>query len=137
ACTRVIIRTVHPDLDADELSNIVTDVREEDIADVLSEWTGIPITELTKDEKRRLAGLEDKLKERVKGQDKAVRMVADAIKTARAGLNDPNRPIGVFLFLGPSGVGKTELARALAAELFASEEAILRLDMSEFHDSHT
>lgn len=137
ACTRVIIRTVHPDLDSDEISNIVTDVREEDIADVLSEWTGIPISELTKDEKRRLANLEDKLKQRVKGQDKAVRMVADAIKTARAGLNDPNRPIGVFLFLGPSGVGKTELARALAAELFASEEAILRLDMSEFHDSHT
>lgn len=137
ACTRVIIRTVHPDLDADELTGIITDVREEDIADVLSEWTGIPISELTKDEKRRLSNIADKLKERVIGQDKAVRMVADAVKTARAGLNDPNRPIGVFLFLGPSGVGKTELARALAAELFASEEAILRLDMSEFHDAHT
>lgn len=137
ACTRVIIRTVHPDLDADELTSIITDVREEDIADVLSEWTGIPISELTKDEKRRLSNIADKLKERVIGQDKAVRMVADAVKTARAGLNDPNRPIGVFLFLGPSGVGKTELARALAAELFASEEAILRLDMSEFHDAHT
>lgn len=134
ACTRVTIRTIHPDITDEEIS---TDVREEDLADVLSEWTGIPISELTTDEKRRLTNLEDSLKQRVIGQDKAVRMVADAIKTARAGLNDPNRPIGVFLFLGPSGVGKTELARALAAELFASEEAILRLDMSEFHDSHT
>lgn len=137
ACTRVIIRTIHPDMEADDINNVITDVREADIADVLSEWTSIPISELTKDEKRRLANLGEKLQERVIGQDKAVRMVADAIKTARAGLNDPNRPIGVFLFLGPSGVGKTELARALAAELFASEEAILRLDMSEFHDSHT
>lgn len=137
ACTRVIIRTIHPDVDVNEIEELVTDVRDEDIADVLSEWTGVPISELTKDEKRRLANLADHMKERVVGQDKAVRMVADAIKTARAGLNDPNRPIGVFLFLGPSGVGKTELARALAAELFASEEAILRLDMSEFHDSHT
>ncbi len=137
ACTRVIIRTVHPDIDISELAELVTDVREEDIADVLSEWTGIPISELTKDEKRRLSNLQEKLMERVIGQDKAVSMVADAVKTARAGLNDPNRPIGVFLFLGPSGVGKTELARALAAELFASEEAILRLDMSEFHDAHT
>jgi len=137
ACTRVIIRTVHPDIDIDELQDLITDVHDEDIADVLSEWTGIPISELTKDEKRRLSNLTEKLKERVIGQDKAVGMVSDAIKTARAGLNDPNRPIGVFLFLGPSGVGKTELARALAAELFASEEAILRLDMSEFHDAHT
>lgn len=134
ACTRVTIRTVHPDITDEE---IVNDVRDEDIADVLSEWTGIPISELTRDEKRRLSNLTEKLEERVIGQDKAVRMVSDAIKTARAGLNDPNRPIGVFLFLGPSGVGKTELARALAAELFGSEEAILRLDMSEFHDSHT
>jgi len=137
ACTRVIIKTIHPDIEITDLDELVTDVHEEDIADVLSEWTGIPISELTKDEKRRLSNLADKLRERVIGQDKAVGMVADAIKTARAGLNDPNRPIGVFLFLGPSGVGKTELARALAAELFASEEAILRLDMSEFHDAHT
>ena len=137
ACTRVIIRTIHPDIEIDELEEMITDVREEDIADVLSEWTGVPISELTSDEKRRLSNLSEKLKERVIGQDIAVRMVADAIKTARAGLNDPNRPIGVFLFLGPSGVGKTELARALAAELFLTEDAIMRLDMSEFHDSHT
>ncbi len=134
ACTRVTIRTIHPDLSPDELDR---DVRVPDVAAVLSEWTGIPITELTKDEKKRLANLEDLLRKRVIGQDRAVRMVADAIRTARAGLNDPNRPIGVFLFLGTSGVGKTELARALAEYLFGTEDAILRLDMSEFHDSHT
>lgn len=132
ACTRVTIRTIHPDIE--EAPN---DVRVEDVAAVLSEWTGIPITELTQDEKRRLAKLEDILLERVIGQDRAVSLVASAIKTARAGLGDPNRPIGVFLFLGPSGVGKTELARALAEAMFGSEEAMLRLDMSEFHDAHT
>jgi ATP-dependent Clp protease ATP-binding subunit ClpB len=104
---------------------------------VLAEWTGIPVSELTTDEKRRLSQLENDLLSRVIGQDDAVKAVASAIKTARAGLGDPNRPIGVFLFLGPSGVGKTELARALAQFLFSSEEAMIRLDMSEFHDSHT
>lgn len=134
ACTRVTIRTIYPDLEAEDQDR---DVRVSDVAAVLSEWTGIPITELTKDEKKRLANLEDLLRKRVIGQDRAVNMVADAIRTARAGLNDPNRPIGVFLFLGTSGVGKTELARALAEYLFGTEDAILRLDMSEFHDSHT
>lgn len=133
ACTRVVIRTVHPD---EEPSN-ANDVKVEDVAAVLSEWTGIPMTDLTKDEKRRLSGLEDALLARVIGQDLAVKTVAGAIKTARAGLGDPNRPIGAFLFLGPSGVGKTELARALANFLFGSDDAMLRLDMSEFHDSHT
>jgi ATP-dependent Clp protease ATP-binding subunit ClpC len=109
----------------------------ENIAAVLSDWTGIPVTDLTQDEKRRLAGLEAALMKRVIGQDAAVKTVAEAIKTARAGLSNPQRPIGVFLFLGPSGVGKTELARALAEFLFGSDEAMLRLDMSEFHDSHT
>lgn len=132
ACARVTIRTVHPDSEA-----TVTDVFPHDVVDVLAEWTGIPISEMTGDEKRRLVGLGDQLKKRVIGQDRAVRIVADAIKTARAGLNDPNRPIGVFLFLGPSGVGKTELARALAGSLFSNEDAMLRLDMSEFHDAHT
>jgi len=135
ACTRVTIRTIHPDIN--EGDDYDLDVRVSDVAAVLSEWTGIPITELTKDEKKRLANLEDLLRKRVIGQDRAVRMVADAIRTARAGLNDPNRPIGVFLFLGTSGVGKTELARALAEYLFGTEDAILRLDMSEFHDAHT
>jgi len=132
ACTRVTIRTIAPDLD--EAPN---DVNPSDVAAVLSEWTGIPVNELTNDEKRRLAGLENALLSRVIGQDEAVGAVAAAIKTARAGLSDPTRPIGVFLFLGPSGVGKTELARALANFLFGSDDAMIRLDMSEFHDSHT
>lgn len=134
ACTRVIIRTVSPD---DEGSSGLPEVEIENIAAVLSDWTGIPVTDLTQDEKRRLAGLEAALMKRVIGQDAAVTTVAEAIKTARAGLSNPQRPIGVFLFLGPSGVGKTELARALAEFLFGSDEAMLRLDMSEFHDSHT
>lgn len=132
ACTRVIIRTASPD---DNLG--VPEVEVENIAAVLSDWTGIPVTDLTKDEKRRLAGLDNALKKRVIGQDAAVTTVAEAIKTARAGLGSPQRPIGVFLFLGPSGVGKTELGRALAEFLFGSDDAMLRLDMSEFHDSHT
>jgi ATP-dependent Clp protease ATP-binding subunit ClpA len=133
ACTRVIIRTVSPDEEAE----VAPEVRVENIAAVLSDWTGIPVHDLTKDEKRKLSGLEESLMKRVIGQDSAVQTVAEAIKTARAGLGDPNRPIGVFLFLGPSGVGKTELARALAEFLFGSDSAMLRLDMSEFHDSHT
>ncbi|MDQ7027549.1 MAG: ATP-dependent Clp protease ATP-binding subunit [Anaerolineae bacterium] len=134
ACTRVTIRTIHPDVAPEDQDR---DVRISDVSAVLSEWTGIPITELNKDEKKRLANLEATLSKRVIGQERAVTMVSDAIRTARAGLNDPNRPIGVFLFLGTSGVGKTELARALADVLFGTEDAILRLDMSEFHDAHT
>jgi ATP-dependent Clp protease ATP-binding subunit ClpC len=133
ACTRVIIRTIAPD-DEDPAPN---DVKASDVTAVLSQWTGIPVTELTTNEKRRLAGLEQALLQRVIGQDEAINTVSAAIKTARAGLNDPNRPIGVFLFLGPSGVGKTELARALASFMFGSDEAMIRLDMSEFHDAHT
>ncbi len=132
ACARVRISTVSPDEEAVE-----GEVTVAKIAAVLSEWTGIPVSELTSDEKRRLVDLENILLNRVIGQDAAVATVAAAIKTARAGLRDPNRPIGVFLFLGPSGVGKTELARALATFLFGSDDAMLRLDMSEFHDAHT
>ncbi len=132
ACARVVIRTVADDDTPDE-----GEVRVETIADVLSNWTGIPVSELTSDEKLRLAGLEKALLLRVVGQDEAVNAVASIIKMARAGLSDPNRPIGVFLFLGPSGVGKTALARALASFLFGSDDAMLRLDMSEFHDAHT
>lgn len=132
ACARVVIRTISPD--EEETSN---EVHVENIAAVLSEWTGIPINELTRDEKRRLANLENILLKRVIGQDEAIQTVAGTIKTARAGLNDPNRPVGVFLFLGPSGVGKTELARALANFMFGNDDAILRFDMSEFHDAHT
>ncbi len=133
ACARVTIRTTAPEDDAGSSEEVLV----ENIAAVLSEWTGIPINELTSDEKRRLADIKSTLLARVVGQDEAVDVVAAAVKTARAGLRDPNRPIGVFLFLGPSGVGKTELARALANFLFGSEDAMLRLDMSEFHDSHT
>ncbi|MDX2161803.1 MAG: ATP-dependent Clp protease ATP-binding subunit [bacterium] len=134
ACARVVIRTISPD---DEGEPPPSEVRMDVIAAVLSDWTGIPIQELTKDEKRRLADVEKILLQRVIGQDEAVKTVAAAIKTARAGLKDPNRPIGVFLFLGPSGVGKTELARSLANFMFGSDEAMMRLDMSEFHDAHT
>ncbi|MCC6805572.1 MAG: ATP-dependent Clp protease ATP-binding subunit, partial [Anaerolineae bacterium] len=108
ACTRVTIRTVSPDEDSDQSA----EVHIENIAAVLSEWTGIPANELDTDEKRRLADLKTTLLSRVIGQDEAVDLVTAAIKTARAGLGDPHRPIGAFLFLGPSGVGKTELARA-------------------------
>jgi len=134
ACARVTIRTAHDD---EPDTKFAEEVRVENIAAVLAEWTGIPLNELTKDEKRRLSELEKALYKRVLGQDEAVQTVADAIKTARAGLRDPDRPIGVFLFLGPSGVGKTELARALADFLFGTDEAMMRLDMSEFHDAHT
>lgn len=133
ACARVTIRTISPDDNAD----LSQEVRVENIAAVLAEWTGIPVNDLTSDEKRRLADLKSTLLGRVVGQDDAVDVVAAAIKTARAGLRDSNRPIGVFLFLGPSGVGKTELARALASFLFGGDDAMLRLDMSEFHDAHT
>ena len=133
ACTRVTIRTVPPDVEPETPQ----EVQVADVAAVLSDWTGIPVTDLTQDEKRRLIKLEEALFNRVLGQDSAVHTVADTIRTARAGLSDPKRPIGVFLFLGPSGVGKTELARALANFLFGSDDAMLRLDMSEFHDSHT
>jgi ATP-dependent Clp protease ATP-binding subunit ClpC len=138
ACTRVIIRSVSPD-DSVEDTNLNDEpvVTVETIADVLSDWTGIPINDLTKDERQRLARLEESLLRRVIGQDEAVKAVAAAIKTARAGLGDPHRPVGVFLFLGPSGVGKTELARALAENLFGDEDSLIRLDMSEFHDAHT
>lgn len=134
ACTRVIIRTHIPDSEnAEQMGHVLP----RDVAYVLSEWTGIPISEMTQEDKERLANLDGLLKERVIGQDLAVDTIAAAIKTARAGLKDPTRPVGVFLFLGPSGVGKTELAMTLADVLFGTEDALLRLDMSEFHDAHT
>src|SRR3990172_1886107 len=113
------------------------EVTPEDIAEVVSRWTGIPVTKLMEGEMAKLLHLEERLHERVVGQDEAVGAVADAIRRARAGLKDPKRPIGSFLFLGPTGVGKTELARALAALLFDDEEAMVRLDMSEYQERHT
>ncbi len=113
------------------------EVDAEDIAEVVSKWTGIPVTRLLEGEMHKLLQLEDRLHRRVVGQEEAVQAVADAIRRARAGLKDPKRPIGAFLFLGPTGVGKTELARALAEVLFDSEEAMVRLDMSEYQEKHT
>jgi len=133
ACARVVIRSVSPDESISE----PLEVTPREVMEVLAEWTGIPINELSMDEKRRLIDLEAALERRVIGQSEAVRVVAEAVRMARAGLNDPNRPLGVFLFVGPSGVGKTQLAQALAEFLFGREDAMLRLDMSEFHDSHT
>ncbi|MEG4170407.1 MULTISPECIES: ATP-dependent chaperone ClpB [unclassified Microcoleus] len=112
------------------------EVTEADIAEIISKWTGIPISKLVESEMQKLLHLEDELHKRVIGQDEAVTAVADAIQRSRAGLADPNRPVASFIFLGPTGVGKTELAKALAAYLFDTEEAIVRIDMSEYMEKH-
>ncbi|TMQ24035.1 MAG: ATP-dependent chaperone ClpB [Deltaproteobacteria bacterium] len=113
------------------------EVTEDDIAAVVARWTGIPVEKMLEGEVERLAKMEDRLRERVVGQDAAVGAVAAAVRRARAGLKDPNRPIGSFLFLGPTGVGKTELGRALAEFLFDDEHAMIRIDMSEYQEKHT
>ncbi len=113
------------------------EVDAEDVAEVISKWTGIPVTKLLESEASKLINMEDHLHERVVGQDEAVRLVSNAIRRNRAGLSDPNRPIGSFLFLGPTGVGKTELARSLAAFLFDDEKAMVRIDMSEYQEKHS
>ncbi|HWG14506.1 MAG TPA: ATP-dependent Clp protease ATP-binding subunit [Streptosporangiaceae bacterium] len=115
----------------------VPEVTAADIAEVVSRSTGIPVSQLTQEEKDRLLRLEEHLHQRVIGQDEAVVAVAEAVRRSRAGLGDPDRPIGSFLFLGPTGVGKTELARALAEALFGSEDRMIRIDMSEFQERHT
>jgi ATP-dependent Clp protease ATP-binding subunit ClpB len=112
-------------------------VDEEDIAEVVARWTGIPVSKLVEGEREKLVRLGEHLHQRVVGQDDAVTAVADAVLRARAGIKDPNRPIGSFIFLGPTGVGKTELARALAEFLFDSEQALIRVDMSEYMEKHT
>lgn len=113
------------------------EVDEEDIANVVSRWTGIPVNKLVEGEKEKLLHLDETLHERVIGQEEAVRAVADAVLRARAGIKDPNRPVGSFIFLGPTGVGKTELARALAEALFDDERNMIRIDMSEYMEKHT
>jgi ATP-dependent Clp protease ATP-binding subunit ClpB len=113
------------------------EVTEEEVAEIVSRWTGIPVTRLVEGERDKLLRMEDLLHLRVVGQDEAVRLVADAVMRARAGIKDPRRPIGSFIFLGPTGVGKTELAKTLAATLFDSEENIIRIDMSEYMERHT
>ncbi|MBI4789414.1 MAG: ATP-dependent chaperone ClpB [Chloroflexi bacterium] len=113
------------------------EVTEEDIAQVISKWTGIPVSRLMEGEVQKLLKMEERLHKRVIGQDEAVQAVANAVRRARAGLQDPNRPIGSFIFLGPTGVGKTELARAPAEFLFDDEQAMIRIDMSEYQEKHT
>jgi len=113
------------------------EVSEEDIAEIVSKWTGVPVSKMLEGEAQKLVHLEDQLRSRVIGQDEAVKAVATAVRRARAGLKDPNRPVGSFLFLGPTGVGKTELARALASTLFDDERAIVRIDMSEYMEKHS
>ena len=118
-------------------SVVKEEVTPEDIAQVVSKWTGIPVSALLAGEKERLLQMEDLIKKRVVGQDQAVKVVSDAVRRSRAGLGDPNRPIGSFIFLGPTGVGKTELCRALAEYLFNDEQAMVRIDMSEFMEKHS
>jgi ATP-dependent Clp protease ATP-binding subunit ClpB len=127
-------RMAAPDGGARLLREEVTD---DEIAEIVSKWTGIPVTRLVEGEREKLLRLDEILHRRVIGQDEAVRVVADAVLRARAGIQDPRRPIGSFIFLGPTGVGKTELAKALASALFDSEDAIVRIDMSEYMEKHT
>jgi ATP-dependent Clp protease ATP-binding subunit ClpB len=113
------------------------EVDEQDIAEVVSKWSGVPVTKLLEGEVQKLIKMEERLHQRVVGQDEAVHAVSNAVRRSRAGLQDPNRPLGSFLFLGPTGVGKTELARALAEFLFDDEQALIRIDMSEYQEKHT
>lgn len=116
-------------------SMLRTEVGAEEIAEVVSRATGIPVSKMMTGERDKLLTMEDKLHERVVGQDEAVRLVSDAIRRSRSGLSDPNRPYGSFLFLGPTGVGKTELCKSLANFLFDSEDHLIRIDMSEFMEN--
>ena len=125
------------DGDAGDKSLLREEVTEDDIAEVIAKWTGIPVAKLVQSEMEKLLGLEAELHQRVIGQEQAVQAVADAIQRSRAGLSDPNRPIASFLFLGPTGVGKTELSKALASQLFDSEAALVRIDMSEYMEKHS
>jgi ATP-dependent Clp protease ATP-binding subunit ClpC len=121
----------------DRLGQTVPEVTEEHIAEIISSWTGVPVSRLVEEETSRLLRMEDEIHKRLVGQDEAVRVISQAVRRARAGLKDHKRPIGSFMFLGPTGVGKTELARSLAAFLFDNEDAIIRLDMSEFMERHS
>ncbi len=133
ACARIVIQTHTPD----EESAPSMEVNAHTVREVISEWTGIPVAELTASERARIASMEDRINQRVIGQAEGVKTVVATIKTQRAGLGNFRRPTGVFLFVGPSGVGKTELARALAEFMFGDDDAMIRLDMSEFYDEHT
>ncbi|MBM7624989.1 ATP-dependent Clp protease ATP-binding subunit [Sporohalobacter salinus] len=111
-------------------------ITKEDVAEIVSDWSGVPVTKLTEDESEKLLRLEEELHERIVGQDEAIEAVSQAVRRARAGLKDPKRPIGSFIFLGPTGVGKTELAKTLAESMFDDEEAMIRIDMSEYMEKH-
>ncbi len=113
------------------------EITEQDIADVVSRWTGIPVTRMMEEEAKKLGRMEDELKKRLIGQDEAVKKISDTIKRSRAGISDPQRPIGSFIFLGPTGVGKTELTKSLAEFLFSDDKALIRVDMSEFMEKHS
>jgi len=109
----------------------------DDIAEVVNQWTGIPLTQMMESESEKLLQMEERLQERIIGQEEAIHAISDAIRRARSGLKDPSRPIGSFIFIGPSGVGKTELAKALAWFMFDDEDALVRIDMSEYREQHT
>src|SRR4030081_2625677 len=121
----------------DKLGETVPEVGEEHIAQIVAAWTGVPVSRLVEEETARLLRMEDEIHKRMVGQEEAIKTVSQAVRRARAGLKDPRRPIGSFIFLGPTGIGKTELARALAEYLFDSEDALIKLDMSEFMERHT
>ena len=112
-------------------------VTREDIEEVIAKWTGIPVSSIHEEEKSKLLRMEEELHKRIVSQDKAISALSKAIRRSRAGLKSPKRPVGSFLFLGPTGVGKTEMARSLAAFLFGSENAMIRLDMSEYMEKHS
>ena len=130
-------KQIQRDKDEEDSNNYRVKVTAEDIAEVVSEWTGVPVTQINRSEGDRLIRLEKILHNRVIGQDEAVKAVSKAIRRARSGLNDPTRPIGSFMFLGPTGVGKTELAKALAEAMFGSEDSMIRIDMSEYMEKYT
>ena len=124
-------------MDGKQSRMLKEEVDEEDVAKIVSKWTGIPVSKMLEGEVKKLVTMEDRLRQRVVGQDEAIQSVANAIRRSRAGLSDPRRPIGSFIFLGPTGVGKTELARALAEFLFDDEHAMIRIDMSEYMEKHS
>ncbi|HJW88469.1 MAG TPA: AAA family ATPase, partial [Dehalococcoidia bacterium] len=130
------LQKMEKDLQIEQVETRPT-VTEEDIAVVVSMWTGIPVARIAQDESSRLLQMEEALHRRIVGQDEAISIIAKAVRRARAGLKDPRRPIGSFIFLGPTGVGKTELVRALSEFMFGSEDTLIRLDMSEFMERHT
>src|SRR5690606_22687433 len=125
------------DTQADGKRLLKQEVTDEDIAEVVSSWTGVPVTKMLEGEKQKLLKMEERLARRVVGQEEAIEAISNAVRRARSGLQDPNRPVGSFIFLGPTGVGKTELARALAEFLFDDENAMVRIDMSEYMEKHT